>query len=500
MYTLQDFFTAAGLINPVPFAPFITMEKEPWASQVRNLNRLLTNERWGLYGQPATGKTMAAQAAALYWISEGNKVVCVMPPTLRYQFKEEFFSTFKGADRYVKFHIFEEGPAARRELKKQWSEFRQWPEIIAMSYQLFAVEYQDLIKAGYCVLICDEAQALKDSSSKIFSQVEEFINQPGGAAFIPMTGTPIHNEIIDAYALTKLTNPEAYRSLKHFDNLHSVYKKIHLKTPKKTKSGKRLSSFKVRATYVRHDLLRENMYRFASRDLKKDVLEIKDPSIIEMPVRLEKEHLDLYKKLVRERILVKGEELIIAANAQALRQKALQMVTCPELFVEEATFKNNVVEAVREIINGMDIRKDKVVVFANYQDSVRTLEKYFKEYNPALMYGDSNSEKNRQKFLNDDTCRLLIAHPKSAGYGLNLQHICHTIIFAEPTGVPGDFQQCMDRVLRYGQKNLVNVYIVKALGTIAPKATVEMLRKEGQARLVNQDWHSFADEFIPAAA
>lgn len=500
MYTLQEFFTAAGLINPVPFAQFITMEKAPWASQVRNLNRLLTNERWGLYGQPATGKTMAAQAAALYWISEGNKVVCVMPPTLRYQFKEEFFSTFKGADRYVKFHIFEEGPAARRELKKQWSEFRQWPEIIAMSYQLFAVEYQDLIKAGYCVLICDEAQALKDSSSKIFSQVEEFINQPGGAAFIPMTGTPIHNEIIDAYALTKLTNPEAYRSLKHFDNLHSVYKKIHLKTPKKTKSGKRLSSFKVRATYVRHDLLRENMYRFASRDLKKDVLEIKDPSIIEMPVRLEKEHLDLYKKLVRERILVKGEELIIAANAQALRQKALQMVTCPELFVEEATFKNNVVEAVREIINGMDIKKDKVVVFANYQDSVRTLEKYFKEYNPALMYGDSNSEKNRQKFLNDDTCRLLIAHPKSAGYGLNLQHICHTIIFAEPTGVPGDFQQCMDRVLRYGQKNLVNVYIVKALGTIAPKATVEMLRKEGQARLVNQDWHSFADEFIPAAA
>ena len=44
MYTLQDFFTAAGLINPVPFAPFITMEKEPWASQVKNLNRLLTHE------------------------------------------------------------------------------------------------------------------------------------------------------------------------------------------------------------------------------------------------------------------------------------------------------------------------------------------------------------------------------------------------------------------------------------------------------------------------
>ena len=500
MYTLQDFFTAAGLINPVPFAPFITMEKEPWASQVKNLNRLLTHDRWGLYGQPATGKTMAAQAAALYWISEGNKCLCVMPPNLLYQFKDEFFGTFSGSDKFVRFNIFDDVPATRKTLKEQWSESRQWPEILAMSYQMFAREYKALMEAGYCVLICDEAQALKESTSNIFAQVQDFIEQPGGAVFIAMTGTPIHNEIVDAYALTKLVNPEAYRSLKHFDNLHSVYKKIHLKTPKKTKSGKTLSSFKVRAAYVRHDVLRQNMYKFASRDLKKDVLEIKEPSIIEIPVRLENAHLELYKKLVRERILVKGDELIIAANAQSLRQKALQMVTCPELFVDEIPFKNNVIETVRDIINGMEIKESKVVVFANYQESVRTLEKYFKEYNPALMYGDSDSEKNRLKFLNDQTCRLMIAHPKSAGYGLNLQHLCHTIIFAEPTGVFGDFQQCMDRVLRHGQKNLVNVYIVKALGTIAPRATVEMLRKEGQARLVNKDWHSFADEFIPAAA
>ena len=65
--------------------------------------------------------------------------------------------------------------------------------------------------------------------------------------------------------------------------------------------------------------------------------------------------------------------------------------------------------------------------------------------------------------------------------------------------MPGDFRQCMDRILRSGQENLVNVYILKALGTISPKATVEMLRKAEEAQQVNQDWHTFVQDFKVAA-
>ena len=94
---------------------------------------------------------------------------------------------------------FDDVPATRKTLKEQWSESRQWPEILAMSYQMFAREYKALMEAGYCVLICDEAQALKESTSNIFAQVQDFIEQPGGAVFISMTGTPIHNEICLLY-------------------------------------------------------------------------------------------------------------------------------------------------------------------------------------------------------------------------------------------------------------------------------------------------------------
>lgn len=499
-YTLQDYFYAAKLRNPVAFAKYITLANTPWQKQVEGLNRLLTSDRYGLLGQPATGKTLMAQAACLYWISEGYRCVCVMPPILLYQFEEEFRNVFCGVERYVTTHIFDDPPAKRRAQKEAWNASGKPPEVLILSYQMFAIEYEWIRSANYRVLVCDEAQEIKNSQSKTYALVKDFAEQKDGAALILMTGTPIHNEMIDAYSFISLLAPDAYSSFRHFDVTHSVYRKVRLKTPKLTKTGKKIHSFRQRIGYQKVERIREALYRNASRVLKKDVFELTDPSIIEVPVKLEPGHLALYRKLVKERILQKKDEMIIAINAQALRQKALQIVTCPELFIDndKLDFRNNIVEAIRTLIAGMGIRESKVLVFANYQNSIRTLEGYFKEHNPALMYGDSDSGRGRAKFLSDDSCRMLIANPKSAGVGLNLQHICHTVIFAEPTGVPGDFQQAMDRVVRHGQKNLVNVYILKALGTISPKATKEMLRKEGQAQQVHRDWYSFAKDFMAA--
>ena len=495
-YTLDSYFKAAKLKNPVPFAKYITMREDriPMKHQVSGLNKLLTNDNFGLYDEPGTGKTLIVHAYAMYWISEGQHVLAIMPPNLVYQFKEELFEIYQGADKYLDCHILDQDPRKRKKLYAEWKKKDSWPQILCMSYQMFQREHENFTRL-YRVGLFDEAQALKNSESGIFKLVKEWQSQKGGTAIVPMTGTPIHNELIDAYALIELTDPGAYVSFHEFDKLHCVYKKIKLKTPRKTKSGRTQHFFRQRVGYTGIGRVSKALYKHARRVLKKDVGEIRTPTITEIAVKLDSAHLSLYKKLVKERLLEFGDEIIIADNAQSLRQKCLQIVTCPELYTEEMKFKNNVIGAVKELINGMDLSKSKIIVFCNYQDSVRNLSQYFEHYNPALMYGGSNTEKNRQKFLNDDTCRVLIANPKSAGAGFNFQSVSHTIVFAEPTGVPGDFKQCMDRVNRWGQKSLVNVYIVKALGTISPKATKEMLRKETEAQEVYHDRHTFLSEF-----
>jgi len=498
-YTLDDYFKAAKLKNTVPFAPYITMREDriPMAHQISGLNKLLTNDNYGLYDEPGTGKTLIVHAYAMYWISEGQRVLAIMPPNLVYQFREELFDIYQGAHKYLECHILDQNPRQRRGLYQEWEANDSWPQILCMSYQMFQREYKTVMNQ-YRVGLFDEAQALKNSTSGIFKLVKEWQEQKGGTAIVPMTGTPIHNELIDAYALIKLTDPLEYRDFKSFDLAHSVYKKIRLKTPRRTKSCRMMYSFRQRTGYKNIERISKALYGMGRRVLKKDVAEITAPTVTEIAVKLDKGHLALYKKLVKERLLEFGDDIIIADNAQSLRQKCLQIVTCPELFCEEMKFKNNVIRTVQDLIDGMDLKASKVIVFCNYQDSVRNLDQYFKEYNPALMYGASDTEKNRQKFLKDDTCRLLIANPKSAGAGFNFQGVCHTIVFAEPTGVPGDFKQCVDRVNRWGQKNLVNIYIVKALGTISPKATKEMLRKETEAQEVYHDKHTFLSEFKAA--
>ena len=128
-YTLDNYFKAAKLKMPVSFAPFITFpeDKIPRKHQIKNLNRLLTNDYWGLYDDPGTGKTLTAHAFFLYWVSEGQKAIAVMPPNLTYQFQEELYNVYQGSDKYVSTHVLDQGPEKRRKLYAEWKKNKSWP-------------------------------------------------------------------------------------------------------------------------------------------------------------------------------------------------------------------------------------------------------------------------------------------------------------------------------------------------------------------------------------
>ena len=74
--------------------------------------------------------------------------------------------------------------------------------------------------------------------------------------------------------------------------------------------------------------------------------------------------------------------------------------------------------------------------------------------------------------------------------------MCRYVIFAEPVSVPGEFKQASARVHRPGQAKVVTIYILKALGTIAPKLTKNMLSKEGETKHVMRDKQSVLDELL----
>lgn len=512
-YFLSDMFRAAGVKTISKSAEFIEVRlpptygdetktpNKPRPDQVAVLNMALKDNRFGNYSEPGVGKTVVAQALALYWIFEGERCLVVMPPILLEQFQESFVDCFVGVEKFANMHLLNQEPAKRNPLMAAWKENNNWPQVMLVSYEMFLKLHGEL-KGAYKVLMCDEGQNLKNHESKTFAAVEELLGRWDDTILHIMTGTPAHRDLQDTYALIKLTNPGAYGGLREFQNRHCVYQRINLKTPKVIigRNGKKKSikHFTKLVGFRNIGEINKALYKNGVRITKDKVSQLEAPVISIVPVSLSKGHKALYDKLSKERVLEIDDRLISALEDQALRQKLLQIVTFPELFIDHGVkIENNILEGVDEILDGIDTLSTKVILFANYKQSVKYLAQRYEKYNPAILNGDvTDKAAQKKKFLEDPTCRMLVANPESAGVGLNLQGVCHNVIFVEPTAIPGDFKQAMDRVFRTGQFKRVNVWIMKALQTISPKAIESMLAREGAIQAVNRDRESLLSAIV----
>lgn len=134
-----------------------------------------------------------------------------------------------------------------------------------------------------------------------------------------------------------------------------------------------------------------------------------------------------------------------------------------------------------QVIESTDLEKTKVFIMAHYQNTVEMIAEHYKKYNPAVIYGKTvNKDAEKNKFLNDSSCRIAVVNYLSGGVGLNFQSVSYTGISAEPTTSPGDFDQGTDRIHRSGQVNSVNIYIMLPKNTLYVKLVQTMLRRKAE--------------------
>ena len=452
------------------------------------------------------GKTVQMQAFSAHMVFEGNKVLLLMPPILLGQFLESLTETYPGVEDCMTWHVLTEGPTARDELFAEW-DADAWPDLLLMSYELYRKlsapdkrtrrrpESAHRLREIYRVVVCDEAHELCNHETILHSTLTWHLGEMDESALVLATGTPMPTSPLDAYGLIALTSPKAYSNYGQFERMHAIYKTIRLKNPIVARSGKKITHQRILDGVQRVEGIRKALYSRGRRIVKEQVLSLKAPTITEVPVTLSHEHLSLYKRLEKERILEFGGEIVAGGMSDpALRQALLRIVTNPERFAGR-DLQNNVVGAARQLLQDHQIEAatedgfpNKAIIFCNLHATSDWLQKVFAELNPAVLNGKTvNKDAARKKFLEDQTCRLLIANPESAGFGLNLQHVSRLCIFLEPTSIPGQFKQAMERIYRSGQAGVCYVYILRAAGTIAPAATKLMLERMEEIEKINRD-------------
>jgi SNF2 family DNA or RNA helicase len=474
--TLEKYFQEA-LVESIPdwFSEVVVGINDAYGNpskprwhQVTGLNYCFNQTRTGIWDEQGTGKTLIAQAFAIWNVAVGNTVYCLMPPVLIGQFYESLLETFKGVESRINVVKYKGTVAERSKIREKINSCS--PCIILMSYKVFDID-KELLPKVHC-LIADECKIIGNPESKTCKSITAALGKFGDCYALIMNGTPANNMLDDLFGYMKFLTPWVYHSKLSFDNKHVKYKKL----PVRLKGGK-LRQVRQVDGFENIDEMFKNFFIASRRVEKHQVVELPPKNIIPVSVELSPAHQFRYERFFEERLLEFADGTVLDGSASSsLRQLAMQCIADPSIL--GLTEESEVLNLAKQMTDDIVYQGKKVFVLVYYRKTVEKLAKLLAKHNPALIYGgSSNNEAQKNKFLKDPECMVCIANYQSGGVGLNLQGVCSEAICVEPTTVPGVFDQACDRLHRTGQKESVNIYILKAKGTLYVKAISDMLKK-----------------------
>lgn len=167
----------------------------------------------------------------------------------------------------------------------------------------------------------------------------------------------------------------------------------------------------------------------------------------------------IYNKMRDELVVnldILGGEVHTASNAAVLSGK-LSQITSGFIYPDDADIRNVTFQplhdektnAVKEIVEGTG---SPILVFYHFQAELQRLKKSLGKLAHTI------DEPGIMKKWNAGEVPVLLAHPQSAGHGLNLQHGGHTIVWVTQPWSLEEYQQANKRLARSGQTHPVMIH------------------------------------------
>lgn len=189
-------------------------------------------------------------------------------------------------------------------------------------------------------------------------------------------------------------------------------------------------------------------------------------------VTLSNKERKLYDELERDYILESEDDGdIVAQSGASLSQKLLQLSN-GAVYTDEQEVRqvhDRKLDKLEEIIE--DSQGQPILLFYNFKhDKERILER-FKQ---AVVLGSDNYKEEWDK----GDIEILLAHPASAGHGLNLQQGGHIIVWFGLTWSLELYQQANARLYRQGQDNTTIIHHIMTDNTIEQRVYKALQNKE----------------------
>lgn len=302
-------------------------------------------------------------------------------------------------------------------------------------------------------VVIDESSSFKNSRSKRFKALKMVL--PKINRLIELTGTPSPNGVEDLWAQIYLLD-QGTRLEKYITHFRAKY----MEPNKRNRS--QIFDYKIKDGV--YDSIINKISDICISMKSEDYLELPDLSYNEIPVILNDKARRDYDKMERDFVLeLEGaEDEITAVNAAALSNKLLQIsngavYNSTGIYTEVHDAK---IEAFLELVERLQGKS--LLVFYNFQhdrDRIkRALEKsdlVVKELKTTQDEDDWNAGK----------IDILLTHPASAAYGLNLQEGGNHVCWFGLSWNLEHYQQANKRLHRQGQKEKVIIHHLVTQGT-----------------------------------
>lgn len=319
------------------------------------------------------------------------------------------------------------------------------------------------------MVVLDESSSFKNGRSKRFRSLKLVL--PRISRLVELTGTPAPNGLEDLWAQIYLLDggERLGKTITSFREAFFTQDWAHPNQPYRTYSPQADAEERIKSAIA----------DICVSMKAEDYLTL--PSYIEdvIPVVLDTKARKAYNQLEREMLLHVDGATITAGSAAVLNGKLLQL--CSGALYDEnkaaVAVHSCKIEAFLETVE--QLHGEHALVFYWFQHererllaALRTSGLRVRVYN-----GDADAEA-----WNTGNVDLLLAHPASCGYGLNLQKGGHHIIwFGYPNWALEIYQQANKRLHRQGQEHPVIVHQLVVQGGM-DEAVLSALHDKGDAQ------------------
>jgi len=300
--------------------------------------------------------------------------------------------------------------------------------------------------------VIDESSSFKNHQAKRFKSlcwVRKKISR-----LVELTGTPAPNGLIDLWAQVYLLDG-GERLGKTIGGFRQRY------FDPDQRNAQQVFSYKPKDGA--DDTIQGKISDICISMSAEDYLDLPECVSIDVPVVLDSKAQAAYKKLEKDMLLEIDEEEITATTAAALGTKLLQLGNGAVYGENRQVIEIHQckIEAFLELVEAL--QGQPALVFYNFQhDRDRLLAALKKSGLRVRVYKDAQDETD----WNNHEIDILLAHPASTAYGLNLQDGGNHIIWFGLNWSLELYQQANKRLHRQGQKERVFIHNLIVQGSM----------------------------------